>query len=69
VLVLAIMKRTLKIVAGVVLLLLGLAFTVRAVMGTAFACTPIGGLINLPFLIPGVCMIIMAVVLLRLARN
>jgi hypothetical protein len=66
------MKRFLKIVAGVVLLLLGLGFTVRAVMGTVFVGTPsraIAGLINLPFIIPGVLMIIVAVVLLRMARN
>jgi sulfite exporter TauE/SafE len=70
VLALGIVKRFLKILAGVVLLLLGLYSAVGAVMATILSrLSSAARFTNLLMLIPAAFMIIMAVVLFRMARD
>jgi hypothetical protein len=69
VLALGIVKRFLKVLAGVFLLLLGLYFASSAVMGMVFSGTSFGGFTFFLLIVPGASMIIMAVVLFRMARD
>ena len=68
---LAIMKRFLKILAGVVLLGLSLWWAVGGVTAaiSGAARSQPEWFLELLILIPAICMIIMAVVLLRMARD
>jgi len=65
------MKRFLKILAGVVLLGLGLWWAVGGVTSAISGATlsQPGWFLELLILVPAICMIIMAVALLRMARD
>jgi sulfite exporter TauE/SafE len=71
VLALGVVKRFLLVLAGVFLLLLGLAWAIGATVATITAFLPSawGRFSNLLMLPPAACAIIMAAVLFRMARD